>query len=88
MSSKGNYLRDKFNNLLCVKSIMTVSVTVTLCILTILYPDTYSEVFRNISVMIATFYFAHQTDKREAVNYVVDRNDTDLRGGSRSDVGE
>lgn len=88
MSSKDKFLRDRFNNLLCVKSIMTVSVTVTLCILTILYPDTYSEVFRNISVMIATFYFAHQTDKKEAMNYVVDRNDSDLRGSNRSDGGE
>lgn len=51
------------NSLLCVKSIMTIALTVMLCVMTYMYPDQYSETFKNCIVMIVTFYFAHQTAK-------------------------
>ena len=50
-------------SLLCVKSIMTIALTVMLCVMTYMYPDQYSETFKNCIVMIVTFYFAHQTAK-------------------------
>lgn len=52
------------NSLLCVKSIMTIALTVMLCVMTYMYPDQYSETFKNCIVMIVTFYFAHQQEKR------------------------
>lgn len=55
-------------SLLCVKSIMTIALTVMLCVMTYMYPDQYSETFKNCIVMIVTFYFAHQTAKEVAQN--------------------
>lgn len=50
-------------NLLCVKSIITILITITFCILVFIYPDLYAENFKQIAVMIVSFYFAHQYDK-------------------------
>lgn len=52
------------NSLLCVKSIMTIALTVMLCVMVYRQPETYSETFRNCIIMVVTFYFAHQTEKR------------------------
>ena len=53
-------------SLLCVKSIMTIALTVMLCVMTYMYPDQYSETFKNCIVMIVTVYCAHQTAKEVA----------------------
>ena len=54
----------KRNNLYCVKSIMTILITIALVILTFLYPDIYEETFKSSVTMIVTFYFSHQIEKR------------------------
>ena len=51
------------NSLLCVKSIMTIALTVMLCVMVYRQPETYSETFRNCIIMVVTFYFAHQQEK-------------------------
>lgn len=50
-------------NLLCVKSIMTIMITAMLCVMVYLHPDTYEEVFKNIAIMVATWYFSYQSRK-------------------------
>lgn len=52
------------NGLLCVKSVMTIALTVMLCILVYLYPDSYAETFKSCIVMVVTFYFTHQIEKK------------------------
>lgn len=52
------------NGLLCVKSVMTIALTVMLCILVYMYPDSYAETFKSCIVMVVTFYFTHQIDKK------------------------
>lgn len=52
------------NSLLCVKSIMTIALTAMLCVMVYRQPETYSETFRNCIIMVVTFYFAHQQEKR------------------------
>lgn len=60
-------MRKKFdiqrNSLLCVKSLMTIALTVMLCVMVYRQPETYSETFRNCIIMVVTFYFAHQQEK-------------------------
>lgn len=56
------------NGLLCVKSIMTIALTVMLCILVYLYPDSYAETFKSCIVMVVTFYFTHQMQKEGDLN--------------------
>jgi hypothetical protein len=53
----------KMQNLLCVKSIITVALILALCVLCFIYPDQYSETLRNCVTMVVTFYFAHQQEK-------------------------
>ena len=60
-------------NLVCVKSIMTVLLTVMLCVMVYMRPDDYGDVFKNIVVMVATFYFSYQGNKvRREIDAVVD----------------
>lgn len=54
----------KFNNLLCVKSILTIIFSVGAIILTCLYPEEMLNTFQTSLTMIITFYFAHQYDKK------------------------
>ena len=51
----------RLSNLLCVKSIITVALTITFCILT-MYGEV-SEQFMNVYTMIITFYFVKQMEK-------------------------
>ena len=51
-------------SLLCVKSVVTVLVTIALCVLTYMYPDEYSETFKTAVTMVVTFYFSHQSQKK------------------------
>lgn len=50
-------------NLLCVKSIVTVILTGALVVAVFMFPDTYEETFKSCITMVVTFYFAHQSDK-------------------------
>lgn len=55
----------KYSNLFCVKSIITIMITLALIVLTIMYPDMYTETFKSAVTMVVTFYFAHQSEKRD-----------------------
>lgn len=70
------------HSLMCVKSIMTIMVTLMLCVLTYVYPDVYAEVFKNVAIMVATFYFSHQSQKKEDKTDGMDNN-----RGIRPDMG-
>lgn len=71
-------------NLVCVKSIMTILLTAMLCVMVYLRPDDYGDVFKNIVVMVATFYFSYQGSKiRKEIDNVT-RNDSDGRSDSAS----
>lgn len=50
-------------NLLCVKSILTITVCVAFSILTFLDPKEFGETMKALVTTIATFYFSHQVDK-------------------------
>lgn len=50
-------------SLLCVKSIVTIIVTIALCVLTFLYPKEFMETFKTAVTMVVTFYFSHQSNK-------------------------
>lgn len=67
-------------NLVCVKSIMTILLTAMLCVMVYLRPDDYGDVFKNIVVMVATFYFSYQGSKVRKEIDDVTRNDSDGRG--------
>ena len=66
-------------NLVCVKSIMTILLTAMLCVMVYIRPDDYGDVFKNIVVMVATFYFSYQGNKI--------RREIDNATGSNSDAG-
>lgn len=55
-------------NLLCVKSIITIVISIAFSILCFLYPDDYTDTMKMIIVSVITFYFSHQTDKSNAKN--------------------
>lgn len=50
-------------NLMCVKSLITILLVGTVCVLCFLDPLTYSETLKNCVTMVVTFYFAHQQEK-------------------------
>lgn len=50
-------------NLMCVKSLITILLVGTVCVLCFLDPPTYSETLKNCVTMVVTFYFAHQQEK-------------------------
>lgn len=54
------------SNLLCVKSIMTIILSIGLCIFTYLYPSEMLDTFKSCVTMVVTFYFTHQLDKTRA----------------------
>lgn len=62
----------KFNNLLCVKSLLTIIFSIGAIILTCLYPAEMLNTFQTCLTMIITFYFAHQYNKLKENN---DNND-------------
>ena len=53
--------KKRVANLLSVKSLVTIALTVTFCILTV--TGTLPENFMNIYTMVITFYFVKQSDK-------------------------
>lgn len=50
-------------NLLCVKSIITIILCTAFSALCFLYPETYEETMKTVIVSVITFYFAHQIGK-------------------------
>lgn len=54
-------LKKRVANLLSVKSLVTIALTVTFCILTV--TGNIPENFINIYTMVITFYFVKQTEK-------------------------
>lgn len=53
-----NNLLNRLANLLSVKSLVTIALTVTFCVLTI--QDKIPENFMNVYTMVVTFYFVKQ----------------------------
>lgn len=57
------------NSLLCVKSMITILVIITLCALTIIDflrgTHEFKSLFEILTTSVITFYFSHQTDKTE-----------------------
>lgn len=53
-----NILIKRLANLLSVKSLVTIALTVTFCVLTI--QDKIPENFMNVYTMVVTFYFVKQ----------------------------
>lgn len=58
----------KKSSLMCVKSIMTILLTIALIYLTIKYPNVYQDTFKSCVTMVVTFYFSHQISKRSEEN--------------------
>lgn len=56
----------RLSNLLCVKSIITLALTITFCVLTMY--GSVSEQFMNVYTMIITFYFVKQMEKGDDKN--------------------
>lgn len=50
-------------NLLCVKSIITIILCIAFSVLCFMYPESYGETMKNVITMVITFYFAHQIGK-------------------------
>ena len=62
---------------------MTIMVLAMLCLMVYLHPAEYGELFKNVCVMIATFYFAHQQRKGELNG--TDWDNIALRGNRGTD---
>ena len=54
-------LKKRVANLLSVKSLVTIALTITFCILTV--TGTLPENFMNIYTMVITFYFVKQSER-------------------------
>ena len=54
----------KNKSLLCVKSIMTIILTLALVVLTFQHPADFKETFKACATMVVTFYFSHQISKK------------------------
>lgn len=53
-----------FQNLMCVKSVITILLIGSLVVLSFIYPEAYVETLKSCVTMVVTFYFAHQSDKQ------------------------
>lgn len=59
-------LKKRVANLLSVKSLVTIALTVTFCVLTV--TGSLPENFMNVYTMVITFYFVKQMEKESANN--------------------
>lgn len=50
-------------NLACVKSIITLMLTLVFSILCFYRPDDYTDTMKSVITCVITFYFAHQIGK-------------------------
>ena len=57
---------NKYSNILCVKSILTIVLSLAFSILCFLYPADFTDTMKMVIVSVITFYFSHQTDKKNA----------------------
>lgn len=64
----------KYPNLFCVKSILTIILSVGFTVLCFLYPETYSDTMKTIIVSVITFYFSHQIQKTNENEKEVNKN--------------
>lgn len=58
------------NNLLCVKSIITIVICLAFSVLCFIYPETYEETMKTVIVSVITFYFSHQIGKSKSESEV------------------
>lgn len=56
----------KYSNILCVKSILTIVLSVAFAILCFIYPADFTDTMKMVIVSVITFYFSHQTDKKNS----------------------
>ncbi len=56
-------MTTKYSNLMCVKSIVTIVMVCTLAALALIDPADYKTSLENLTYIIVTFYFSHQTEK-------------------------
>lgn len=54
---------ETVKNLLCVKSILTLTLSTAFAALCFIYPDDYEETMKTVIVAVITFYFSHQIEK-------------------------
>ena len=52
-------------NLMCVKSILTLVLSLGFVALTFMYPNEYAETMKTVVTTVITFYFTHQLNKNE-----------------------
>ena len=57
---------DKYSNILCVKSILTIVLSVAFAVLCFIYPADFTDTMKMVIVSVITFYFSHQRDKKNA----------------------
>lgn len=74
------------SNLLCVKSIMTIILSIGLCVFTYLYPDEMLDTFKSCVTMVVTFYFTHQLDKTRAERESKKLIENNINGGENNAV--
>lgn len=52
-------------NLMCVKSLLTLVLSLGFVALTFMYPDEYAETMKTVVTTVITFYFTHQLNKND-----------------------
>lgn len=53
----------KCQNLLCVKSILTIVLAIGFTVLCFIYPEEYTDTMKTLVTSVVTFYFSHQIGK-------------------------
>lgn len=56
----------KCGNLLCVKSILTIVLSIGFTILCFMYPEEYTDTMKTLITSVITFYFSHQIGKAQS----------------------
>lgn len=68
----GKLTKQERTSLLCVKSLITILVIITLCALTVIDflrgTHEFKSLFEILATSVITFYFSHQTDKKQEVD--------------------
>lgn len=55
----------KYPNLMCVKSILTIIISVGFVALCFIHPQEYEDTMKTVIVSVITFYFSHQIGKSQ-----------------------
>ena len=69
---------SKCPNLFCVKSIVTILLTLAFVVLTFIHPDEYYDTMKTVFVTVITFYFSHQLGKTTEGSKNDDKRETRL----------